>query len=64
MSLKHFHVVFIALVLGLMSFISYWSGSRLLSGQDSAGLLAASAVGFLAGLAYLRWFFKEYRALK
>ena len=35
MSLKHFHVFFIATVLALMAFLAYWSGQRALINEGS-----------------------------
>ena len=59
MSLKSFHLFFIATVLGLMAFCARWA-----AGEGSKGLLAVSAFGFLGGLSYLRWFLRKYRALR
>lgn len=66
MSLKAFHLFFIATALALLAFTAYWSGDRVLRGEDH-GLLAmavASGLGFLAGVPYLAWFLRKSRALK
>ncbi len=59
MSLKSFHLFFIATVLGLMAFASYWSLNA-----GSKGLLIVSAGGLAAGLGYLRWFLRAHRSLR
>lgn len=63
MSLKHFHLVFIAMTLGLMAFLAYWSRLMWLDGAPQPGMAAASAAGLAAGLSYLAWFLRKYRAL-
>ena len=61
MSLKHFHVFFIATSLGLMGFLLYWTGGRALSGAGSWIALLAPGAGFALGLIYLVWFLRKYR---
>lgn len=63
MSLKNFHLVFIAMTLGLMGFLAYWSRSMALDGLPQPGAAACAAFGGACGLAYLAWFLKKYRAL-
>ena len=64
MSLKHFHVFFIATSLGLMGFGVYWSVQRALAGEPQPVFLASSTLGLVLGLGYLRWFTRHYGALK
>lgn len=59
MSLKSFHVVFIAASISLMGFLAAWSGK-----QSAAGLMAVSILGLAASLGYLAWFLRHYRALR
>lgn len=63
MSLKHFHLVFIAMTLGLMAFLGYWSQGLWRAGQPQPGAAAFAVLGFAGGLAYLAWFLRKYRAL-
>ena len=63
MSLKHFHLVFIAATLGLMGFLAYWSLTLTRQGLPQPLAGACAAVGLAAGLAYLNWFLRKYRAL-
>jgi len=61
MSLRSFHIVFILSALGLMLFLTYWSGSRVFHGEDGQNIaLLAFAVGSLAvGIPYLSWFLRK-----
>jgi len=63
MSLKSFHILFIVVSLGLMGFLTYWSGTRVLHGQDGLahGLLVFGIVGLAAGVPYLGWFLRKMR---
>lgn len=63
MSLKQFHVVFITLTLGLMGFQGYWAFTMKAAGQPQPFEAVTAAMGFVAGLAYLGWFLRKYRAL-
>ena len=63
MSLKHFHVVFIAVTLGLMAYLAYWSRLMWTEGLPQPGMAACALAGGAAGLAYLSWFLKKYRSL-
>ena len=51
MSLRQFHVVFIALALAMSSFLAAWSGVR-----GFPVLCAVGAAGLALGLPYLYWF--------
>jgi len=66
MSLKSFHVFFIVVALALLAFTGYWSGQRILAGENSASLAmaAVSVLGLGAGLPYLAWFLKKFRSLR
>ena len=66
MSLKAFHLFFIATALALLAFTAYWSGSRVLAGEDHGltAMAAASCLGLLAGFPYLAWFLRKSRALR
>ena len=66
MSLKSFHMFFIATALSLLAFTTYWSGARVLEGEDHGLMLMAvfSAVAFTAGIPYLVWFYKKSRTLR
>ena len=59
MSLKSFHLFFIAVCLGLMAFLISWSLHR----ADNT-LVLISIGGLICGAGYLNWFLKEYRALR
>ena len=63
MSLKSFHILFIAVSLGLMGFLTYWSGTRVMHGQDGLahGLLIFGVCGLLVGIPYLGWFVRKMR---
>ena len=63
MSLKYFHVLFIATTLGLMAFLAYWAAQRQLAGESQRSALVCAGAGFILGLSYLRWFLSKYRAL-
>lgn len=65
MSLRAFHILFIVTALGLLAFLTYWSGSRVVQGQDGAltALAVCAALGFAAGIPYLAWFIRKTRAL-
>ena len=66
MSLKSFHLFFIATALGMLAYTTYWSGARVLEGEDhglmTMGVLSAAA--FAAGVPYLVWFYKKSRTLR
>lgn len=66
MGLKQFHLFFIATALGLLAFTAYWSGARVLAGEDGglSAMCAASALGLVAGVPYLGWFVKKSRTLR
>lgn len=64
MSLKHFHVFFIATVLGLMTYMGFWATQRTLEGWSHRGTMALAAAGFVSGLVYLGWFLRRYRTLQ
>lgn len=51
MSLRHFHIVFIACALALLAFMTAWSGAR-----GFPALCAVGAAGLALGLPYLYWF--------
>ena len=63
MSLKHFHLVFISITLGLMAFLGYWSRQMWSLGEPQPLAAASAALGLAAGLYYLGWFLRKYRAL-
>lgn len=63
MSLKHFHLFFIACSLTLMAFLLAWTRVQAAAGQPWLGLSAAAAVGGTLGLAYLAWFLRRYKML-
>jgi len=63
MSLKHFHVFFIATVLALMAFLAYWSGQRALLNEGTWFPVVASIGGFILGPFYLRWFLKKHKSV-
>lgn len=64
MSLKHFHIIFIASSAGLMGFLAYWSGQRAFLGDGSWLVVPVFSAGLAGGLAYLRWFLSRHRALR
>lgn len=63
MSLKAFHVFFMASAALCMGLSAYWGG-RLAEGALRLPFLAAATLGLLCCLAYLRWFLRSHRALK
>ena len=63
MSLKHFHVVFIACSLALMAFLLTWTRAQAAAGTPWPGFQASAAVGLAASLAYLAWFVGKYKTL-
>jgi len=65
MSLKHFHVFFIATALALLAFTAYWSGQHIAAGEDHGlkVLEAGSLLLFTAGIPYLGWFLRKSRNL-
>ena len=58
MSLRSFHIVFIAVANAFLAFLLYWAGSRYvqLGAPGALPLAAAATLGLAAGLPYLRWF--------
>ncbi|MBI4376418.1 MAG: hypothetical protein HY549_08210 [Elusimicrobia bacterium] len=63
MSLKYFHLFFIAACLGLMAFLGYFSYLRSLERQPALALALLAGAGAISGLAYLRWFLSKYSLL-
>lgn len=63
MSLKSFHLVFIAATLGLMGFLGLWARQQASAGAPQRAAEVCAAVGLAAGLFYLRWFLRRYRKL-
>ena len=64
MSLKTFHLCFITLSMALMTYILVWAGRKAAAGSAAWGTGAAALLSLVLGLAYLRWFLKEYKKLK
>ena len=64
MSLKYFHVFFIACSEALMAFLAHWSRLQHSAGQPDWGAGVVAPLGVAAGLLYLAWFFRHYRALR
>jgi hypothetical protein len=62
-SLKHFHLFFIACSLTLMAFVTAWTRAQAAAGQPWPGFQAAALVGGALGLAYLGWFVARYKSL-
>jgi hypothetical protein len=63
MSLKHFHLLFIACSLALMAFILTWTRAQASAGEAWPGFQAAAVCGMAASLAYLGWFVRKYKTL-
>jgi hypothetical protein len=63
MSLKHFHIFFIACSEGLMAFLARWSMTQRAAGLPDWGTSWIAPAGIAAGLAYLTWFVRRYQAL-
>ena len=61
MSLRAFHILFIVVSLALMGFLAWWSGERLLRGENglSWALASVSFLGLAVGLPYLGWFIRK-----
>ena len=61
MSLRSFHVFFITVALGLLLFMAWWSGTRVMSGHNgqSLAMVICAGAGLLAGLPYLAWFLRK-----
>ena len=64
MSLKHFHLFFIACSEALMAFLGHWSRLQHAAGQPDWGTGVIAPFGAAAGLAYFAWFVRRYRALR
>ncbi|MBI3551027.1 MAG: hypothetical protein HY077_00795 [Elusimicrobia bacterium] len=64
MSLKHFHLVFIACSEGLMAFLENWSRAQRSAGSPDCGAGWIAPLGIAAGLVYLAWFVRRYRTLQ
>ena len=64
MSLKHFHLFFIACSEGLMAFLAHWSRLQHAAGRPDWGASVIAPVGVALGLAYLTWFVRRYKALR
>ncbi len=64
MSLRSFHIFFIVVSLGLLSFLAAWSVQRVLEGAagSNIGLALFSVIGLAAGLPYLQWFLRKDKA--
>ena len=65
MSLRSVHILFIIACLGLMGFLAYWSGQRLLRSEDgvSHATMIVAVLGLFGGCAYLGWFIRKTRSL-
>lgn len=63
MSLKHFHLFFIACSLGLMAFVLTWTRAQAAAGVAWPGFQAAGLAGAALGLCYLGWFLTKYKSL-
>ena len=63
MSLKHFHLFFIAASLTLMGYVLWWTRQQAASGLYWPGSTVAAALGSAAGLTYLAWFLRRYKSL-
>jgi hypothetical protein len=61
MSLRSFHIFFIVVSLGLLSFLAAWSGQRVLEGSGGFNIALAlfSVIGLAMGLPYLQWFLRK-----
>lgn len=59
MSLKHFHIVFIAASLSLFGFLLYWTNGH----AERQALQTTAVLGLLGGVYYLKWFLGKYRRL-
>jgi hypothetical protein len=62
-SLKQFHLFFIACSLALMAFIGAWTRAQAAAGQAWPGVNAAGLAGGLLALGYLGWFLRRYKSL-
>lgn len=58
MSLRHFHIVFIAASLALMVFLLGWAARQASAGVLPLDVAAAGAGGLLALVPYLGWVLK------
>jgi hypothetical protein len=58
MSLKHFHLFFIACSLALMAYLAAWGRA-----QGAHGILACGTLGCAAALGYLSWFVAKHKTL-
>lgn len=61
MSLRSFHVVFIAATLTMLSFTVVWASGRNAAGLVSPWALGVSLAGALLAAPYLVWFLKKVR---
>lgn len=65
MSLRNFHIFFIVTALGLLGFLLWWAGYRLIHGEDGKNLVFAvcAFLGLAGGLPYLGWFIRKSKNL-
>ena len=57
MSLRSFHILFIAVVIVFMAFFTLWFGRLIMHGHEEFILLGfAAGAGLVAGIPYLAWF--------
>lgn len=64
MSLKHFHLFFIACSIGLMVFLLTWTRGQAAAGQPWPVFAGFAWAGAVASVAYLAWFVRRYQTLR
>jgi hypothetical protein len=63
LSLKHFHLFFIACSLTLMAYLASWAQAQAAAGQPWPGFQACAVCGAALSLGYLGWFVRRYKTL-
>ena len=61
MSLRAFHIIFIAASSSVMAFLLFWASRGV--GGAHPGLKLCAQLGLVAALVYLVWFIRKYRTL-
>lgn len=64
MSLKHFHLFFLAVVLAMLAVTAAWAAGFNAAGLETPWALKASVAGLLLTAPYLAWFWRKSGELR